>query len=296
MAKLFLGTKESSPVVKETIYLPKEKCGLTIDNFIGDMDEEGTLSGPDKAFSEEYIFDGVKTIAAGALNGTFRNNENVKKISFPDLETISGNKACFELAMNALNLETFEVPKLEVIDGDFGYALKSAKKLKEIKFPSLRHLTKNGSMKYFCNECSGVELIDMSSLEIIEGDLYEWIYNLSNVLEIRLDSLRIHNPSSSNYVFENLSKIKKIDFPSLEEFLVPGQSFVYGSFSSLEEINFPKLTVFPVNGFSSQMFQSGVASRVFDIHFRADVREQIESMPNYANKFGATKANIFFDL
>ncbi len=295
MAKLFLGTKESSPVIKETIYLPKEKFGLTIDNFMGDVDDEGTLFAPKSAI-EEFIFDKVKTISAAALNGAFSNNQNVKKISFPDLETISGAQACFELAMNASNLESFEAPKLEVIDGDFGYALKSARKLKEIKFPSLRHLTKNGSMRFFCNECNGVELIDMSSLEIIEGDLHEWIYNLSNVLEIRLDSLRIYKPSASSYVFENLSKIKKIDFPSLEEFLVSGQSFVYGSFSSLEEINFPKLTVFPVNGFSSQMFQSGVASRVFDIHFRADVREQIESMPNYANKFGATKANIFFDL
>ena len=296
MAKLYLGTKESSPVIKETIYLPKEKCGLTIDNFVGDVDEEGTLSSPEKALGAEYIFNGVKTIAAGALNGTFRNNENVKKISFPDLETISGNKACFELAMNASNLESFEAPKLEVIDGDFGYALNSARQLKEIKFPSLRHITKNGSMTYFCYACYGVELIDLSSLEIIEGNLHEWIYNLSNVSEIRLDSLRIYNPSTSNYVFENLSKIKKIDFPSLEEFLVQGQSFVYGSFPLLEEINFPKLTVFHVNGFSSSMFSSSVASRVFDIHFRADVREQVENMPAYSNKFGATNANIYFDL
>jgi hypothetical protein len=66
----------------------------------------------------------------------------------------------------------------------------------------------------------------------------------------------------------------------------------------LTTISFPSLTDVDKNGFGASA-SSGAFNKctaLTEIHFRADMQAAIEAMSNYATKWGATNATIYFDL
>ena len=95
----------------------------------------------------------------------------------------------------------------------------------------------------------------------------------------------------------NASSLSSVIFSSLTT--IDNNAFVlaFNSCQNLTTISFPCLTNVHTNGFGSASFNTAFRlSGIKEIHFRADMQATIEAMSQYANKWGATFATIYFDL
>jgi hypothetical protein len=77
-----------------------------------------------------------------------------------------------------------------------------------------------------------------------------------------------------------------------------GMQYAFQYCKLLTTISFPSLTDVQTNSFSSSTYDGAFrnCTALTEIHFRADMQATIEAMSQYANKWGATNATIYFDL
>lgn len=96
------------------------------------------------------------------------------------------------------------------------------------------------------------------------------------------------------YAFDECIYLESIDFSSLETL----DSYAFMSTfrgTSLKTVSFPKLTNVASNSFGTTLGKP-FPSTVTELHFRADTQAAIEAMTGYSSKWGATNADILFDL
>lgn len=74
--------------------------------------------------------------------------------------------------------------------------------------------------------------------------------------------------------------------------------YAFYNCKKLTTISFPALTDVQTNIFGAASYNAAFSgcSELVEIHFRADMQATIEAMSQYANKWGATNATIYFDL
>lgn len=303
MAKIYLGTKESSPVIKETIYLPKEKLGLTIDNFVGDVDENGTLYKPQRLV-DELNFSGVKNISdsgmyyafyhkqlpsetivfedlekitgSNALEYCFCSSTGVKKIFFPKLQIITGASA-FNNCFNRSSVEELHMTELTEINcsNGFNWLFEASDKLKSAFFPKLKKAIGDNVLYDLFWSAKVLENVDFSNLEEISGS------------------------NAARYMFHSNGNLKTILLPKLKKLSGASvASCMFSALTSLESLSFPSLVEIsgtnPFGGSNGYIFNG--SKSLLSIHFRTDMQETIENLPGYSEKFGATNATIYFDL
>lgn len=326
MAKLFLGTKESSPVVKETIYLPKEKFGLTIDNFVGNVDENGILSEPLPVTS--FIADGIKKITANGFSKKFSNSQALEEISLPDLEELNGDYAFYQACYSCKKLENVNLnnlksiiglscfsgafegciaissinfSNLEIIDGNNACenALLLCDKITNIRFDKLKTVNGSNVFKHFIQNCTGIRSISFDSLEKVTGTqvFFEFVRSCKNIEEILLPKLKeVSGPLVLQYIIDTCPTIRELNFPSLERISGPNTTLtgmVWGGTVKIDKITFPSLVFIENNSAFSGMIST---AQISEIHFRQDMKSRIEELVGYDSKFGATNSTICFDL
>jgi hypothetical protein len=172
-----------------------KKYNITVDNFLGDIDDEGNISTP---VSGDLIATGVVTADdyvlsckfGGSAWGTSRP-QGCKTIEFPDLKYI-GNAGLAYFYTYSTDLETVSFPALEEI-GQCGmnYGFQWNSNLKSISFPKLKTLS--GMYSSLANVCY-------------------WCQKLESV---NLDSLESINSNGLQSAFCNCSKLKTLSFPAL---------------------------------------------------------------------------------
>lgn len=303
MAKLFLGTKESSPVVKETIYLPKEKFGLTIDNFVGDVDENGTLSQP-QGLMDNINFSGVKDISNSGMYYAFYHKQIPSEIViFEDLEKITGDNALESCFCSSSGVKKIFFPKLQIITGASAFSsCFNRSSVEELHMTDLTEINCNSGFYWLFEASDKIKSAFFPKLKKAIGarvfyDLFWAARELENVDFSNLEE--ISGESAACYMFHNNTKLKTILLPKLKK--LSGASVasrMFSALSSLESLSFPSLVeISGTNPFGTNngyMFNG--SKSLLSVHFRTDMQETIENLPGYSEKFGATNATIYFDL
>lgn len=275
MAKLFLGTKESSPVVKTTVVKNKEKFGLTFDNFLGNIDENGVLQRK-TTFKGDIVFDGVVGLSVAACENMFLEWDDVSALVFPSLEYIRGESACSDIA-NSASFSSVSFPSLKTIEGTYVMrrAFYNCLSLNEVLFPKLEIISGTWACQsmllYTISSYSKIKKIDFANLTTITGtncmeNAFNCCGSLQDVLVPKLTTI------SGNYactrMFHGCKALTTISFPSL--ITIEGTKPMYEMFTYCTNLS--------------------------EIHFRSDMQVTVEALSEYSNKFGATNATIYFDL
>ena len=275
---LYLGDAKVSPTTIIKTSEAKVKCGLTIDNFIGDVDSSGKLQQPNGT----TIFDGrgIKNVGDYGLYFKFYKNRNISSIDLSDLEEITGFCALDYIACDAAKLEELDLRNLKKITGT--YACRSIcsnnldYKLKNPPFNKLQIINGDRACYSACSYQRYLTNTGLSNLISISGSsACQYMYNsCSSLLNIELDNLTtISGSSVCQNMFGICTSLTRADFPSL---------------ISIDNINAFGTTS------SNCIFTN--CTNLTEIHFRADAQTLIESLTGYQYLFGATNATIYFDL
>lgn len=247
---------------------PATKFGVSIDNLLGDVDENGKYILPTGSFvfngnaiksglrlwnrfyesncTEAYL-NGLEYVTTGMLNCAFENSRLLTTAQLLNVKTIDGGlQECFQ-DCTALRGKTLSV--VEEITGAYS------------------------CQKLFYN--TGIDETGLDNLRIIDGsDVCSSMYGkCQNITRTGLENLvKIDKASAVANMFSACRGLTKEYFYMLTE--VPNKNAM---------------------GYStSGMFT--YATNLTEIHFRKDVQSQIEAQASYAKKLGATNATIYFDL
>lgn len=165
--------------------------GVTIDDLIGSVDENGVLQPVDESKELHLSFNLLKKITGNdRLIGTFYGKKNVVSVDFPDLVEINDTGNSFSCTFyRCSNLASVKMDKLEKIihsgmGGSCFYVFAYCTSLETIYFPKLTTLYPKGSaMEYMFSGCTNLTEIHFrvdaqSTVEALSG--YQNKFGASN--------------------------------------------------------------------------------------------------------------------
>ena len=261
---------------------PATKFGVSIDNMLGNVDENGVL----QELTTEFVFDGtgVKEITAAA-RGTFAYRFAYTKwqeVRFPDLVSIGDGgtisqycQGTFSYNADYLKRHTVDMPNLETINGQYAAeSMFQASKIKTINIPKLT--TINGTF---------------AAQNMFSGN---------NITQVSLPNLTTISGSSAAISMFDGNNITNVDLPSLATVSGSGACrTMFKGNTGLARVDFPSLVSVEAKCFGTTSANAIFAgcTGLLEIHFRADAQATIEALDGYASKFGApSTCTIFFDL
>ena len=308
-----LPTKKGTSNLKATVdSLPKGG----FPNKLYNVDANGTVTALSDTFNED-TFKGIVKVESG-FDFFFYSQDKEGYICFPDLETISGK--AFTNADNSdssIGLSSWSkryvsvnsFPKLRVVSNSYAMSgwllnVKTGIDFKELKifrgdfkinnfvtepfYIKMDKLTEAGSMWYLFGY-SPITEFSCNSLVTAESNSFGRTFsNCKSLTKVSFASLNRMLDDSFQYTFSYCTSLQSIDFSGVQKL------YLYGTFfgcSSLKTLSFPKATniklyATPFSG----------CTALTEIHFRADMQATVEALPDYASKWGATNATIYFDL
>lgn len=285
---------------------PATKFGMSIDNLLGDVDESGVLTAP----KEPFVFDGTGITAFNyaAMQGRFGSDNvagpiPVTKILLPDLLSVLGTVEKF--AENATMLTEVDIRNLRSFSaGDtfsssaWASAFRNCTSLSVLRADNVADISTSYACQQMFSGCVSLKSTGLPNLAIISGGgACQYMYADCVFEELGLDNLTtISGSSSCSYMFHRLT-IDEATFPKLSTISGSSCSYWFRS-SSVKRVCFPALVNVVTNAFGTSASTAAFygCSQLTEIHFRADAQATIEAMSQYANKWGATNATIYFDL
>lgn len=287
------------------------KYGASVDNFLGDVDENGVLQEPSMVDGGiDLVFSGVKDIANDALYNRFTVTSqnhyiNVKSISFPDLEQITGSQAIYGMCEYNPHLLSVSFPKLKIVTKNNLSAFYSCSNLKSVSLPELEKVSDADAsiQSWFAN--SGLESISFPKLK----ELGNVSNSSGNGLRSGCSGCRSLT-SASLPVLETLgwyglsgafsdSAITTMTFPSLKK--IRGMYSMQQCFSNvttLTSLSFPALVTnffdWQGGGYIFQNMLSGCTG--VTVHFPSNLQSVIGSWSDVTAGFGGTNTTILYDL
>lgn len=301
----------------------KKKFGATVDTFLGDVNENGVLQPSTEQV--DLVFDGVKEIGCD-LRYKFYKNESLNYVHFNDLITISNERVFSNTFNSCTNLIEADFNNLSSIGGFYGCDYMFSKSgLQSINLEKLTTITGNYSCYYMFSECKFLKNIDLNNLINITGSnaCSHMFYDCSALETVILNKLKTVNGGSvCDYLFANCTNLQFVDLSSLESIISNGAcnsmfrgckkllsinlnnlttidggtvcAYMFNS-TGITILSFPKLTTF-INTYALNNMFSG-ATKLTEVHFRADMQATIEALTGYSSKFGApSTCTIYFDL
>lgn len=273
MGKLYVGNSGSTPAIVKVEEVNKNKFGMTIDNFFGNVDENGVLQKPAEK-NLELVFNGVKTISNAQFQYKFYQDDAVASISFPDLLEVTG-RAFVHGFEKSTSLQVVDFPKLEYIDrgttggfcfdGAFSYCdhltcinFDSLKEvgyyglnrafywcrkapLSHISFPALQQIGEKGMKEIFYGYCNLISIELPSVINVLEQGLYYAFYECDKLEQIDLSSLKTVGTEGCSYMCAYCTSLLNIDLSSLEEISEYGMSGAFSGCTKLSTLNFNSL-------------------------------------------------------
>lgn len=276
--------------------VPKVKYGISIDNLLGDVDENGVMQKPTVSFVVDGT--GVEEIEDYGLDRTFYYNSNIVGMFFKTLKKI-GSYGMRNVAIGS-NLTELNLSSLTNV-GNYGlyYAIKDCKKLTSVSLGSLKVIGANG-MNHAFENCTSLVYADLSTIETVEDNgLTGIFYGCSGLSGVSLTSLKTVGKNGLQESFRNCKKITgELTFSSLTSISSLGFYAIFYSCPGITKLFFPVLKDIQNNSFgtSSVSFAFQACIGLTEIHFRADMQATIEAMAGYANKWGAANVTIYYDL
>lgn len=288
------------------------KFGLTIDNFIGDINSNNKLKAPPN-FSD-ITFTGVVDFNSSALRGKFCGAQfnNNTTVSFPNLTTASGSSA-LEMAFMYSTIKAVSFPNLTTVSGwsVFKEAFKGCSSLTSVSFPALETVSGYWGCSDMYNGCTNISSIDLSALKTLSniGCLRYMFQNCgtsSSVSELTVDIRKLETVSGGDGLsntFNGCSKLKTLNFNALST--LTGSYACNGMLngcSGLTSVSFPALTTTSfgsnTNQFSNMFnYLSASTSGACTVHFPSNLSSVISGFSGYPT-FGGNSSYITlaFDL
>lgn len=252
----------------------KKKFGVTIDDLIGDVNENGEY-----VFSSSNNFDfvltGVRVLKYNDFTRTFLNNKSIKSFKLPDLETVSSS--CLESVCEGSSITEF------IIGGP----------VKETNFSDK-----------ICYNAPNLEKVDFGHVESLGlSDHYYWF---GACKKLKRSGLRFvkrwssYGPNATATIMWRAYQgagVEEIECDCLEQVYGYAQNTFNGCpiksayFPMLHDLNHANSLG---NNTSNGIFQA--CDSLLDIHFRKNMQSTIETQTAYTVKFGAKNATIYFDL
>lgn len=165
-------------------------------------------------------------------------------------------------------------------------------------FPDLTTISGVSGCGYTFAYCNTLTAFSMPNLNTLSGALCCWdmFSNCTQLTTADLSAItEVSGDQACSGMFTHCYALNTIRFDNLST--VSGNLAFYQIFcscSSLTTISFPKLTTISnTNAFTSAFFNCNALT---EIHFRYDMKEIVEGLDGYAERFGATNATIYFDL
>lgn len=290
-------------VVEEVI--KAEKYGATIDNFLGNVDENGIYVAP--SATANIVLSGATNIGEYALSKAFNYETPVESITFPDVENLTNNYSLQECFYNSSYLKSLSFPKLKEMTGKgiMNSVCYYAQKLETISFPLLEKIYTGmyggynfSNAFYYCTKLTSVSFPSLATITD-EGVFNQAFYNCTNLVSADFSKLSYIDSSTGGFrqAFYGCSKLESVNFDSLQSVYADFQE-AFKNCTSLTKISFPSLNNLGSQrfGYSSSTYMFGGCTNLTEIHFRADMQTTIESYTGYADKWGAVNATIYFDL
>lgn len=311
----------------------KKKLGVTIDDFVGDVDENGLYLDNTNTFtfdaskirqlgtSSFKLPDGTTEYVVDALAYKFyRNKRLVGTIDLSNVARQSNGTYCCEYAFSKTSIDTVIMPR-EVLSSNvltfsytfegclflstvtFGgtdyssislsYTFSGCKKLKTVN--GLENITSFYGMGSAFRGCEELESIDLGLLESCDTISYAF-YGCKKLKTANLASIK--NIKTGSSLFQDCVELISVDLSSLETLQSSAFTYAFQGCSKIPSLSFPSLTSVQSNSFASLSSNGAFrnCTALTEIHFRADMQAKIEAMTQYANKWGATNATIYWDL
>lgn len=188
------------------------------------------------------------------------------------IQNIKSNALQGTFAGNS-RVQTAVFPDLTTISGARGcyYTFAYCNTLTAFNMPNLTTLSGTDCCSEMFRNCTQLTIADLSSVTEISGlnACWEMFRNCYALNTIRFDNLSTISGSFAFY-------------------------YTFYGCSSLTTISFPKLTTISNTNAFTDTFSN--CNALTEIHFRYDMKEIVEGLDGYAEKFGATNATIYFDL
>ena len=255
------------------------KFGMTIDNFIGDVDANDTLKGP-TTINNDIIFTGVKHLDSYALYYLFYYKvfSNSISIYFPDLEDLTKNYSMQYCFYNANLSGSVFFLKLATISGTatFSYCL-GLTKITSVSFPELLSISGYQAAQNVFNQCTSLTSVSFPKLTTISG--FQACMNM----------------------FSFCNKLTSISFPKLETLSGQGCfAWLFAGCSKIEDVYFNSLTTTSFGSYTDQftnMMNNTGTTVTHTIHFPSNLQSTISGLTGYPN-FGGTSGYVMlaFDL
>lgn len=153
-------------------------------------------------------------------------------------------------------------------------------------------------MQYMFYERVNITSVILGSLQNVKSyGMYNAFYGTS-ITSVDLSLLQNVESYGLYYAFGDCEDIAIVVVCSLQKI---GSSGLKGAFigcKKIKIISYPSLTSVQSDSFGSSSTNNAYrnCTALTEIHFRADMQATIEAMSQYANKWGATNATIYFDL
>lgn len=305
----------------------KKKFGATVDTFLGDVDENGVLQSPTNPV--DMVFTGVKNIAKNALAYKFQSS-NITSLDLSELESLDYEASCRYMCENCQFLTSVNMSNItkitemntcqgmfnacsnlshvqlnnltEIIGTDRGAGaqtcgtmFQSCKSLTEIDLNKLETITGSKACSYMFNACSALQSVGLASLKTIYGANY--MFNgCSGLTSVDLSSLETISGYQACYrMFNSCSKLSSVNLDNLQLVFGGGALDYFISGTQVSSLSFPSLT--SVTTANAIQNMGNGASKLTEIHFRADMQATIEALTGYSSRFGApSTCTIYFDL
>lgn len=206
------------------------KFGVSIDNLLGNVDENGVLQFP----TEQFVFDGsgIKDFSYRTMYYKFYHNQSLISASFPDLETISQNFTCVSAFEGCLGLTNTGLQNLKTISG-------------------------SGTCTGMYKECSALTSTGLDNLESITGDAacQAMFHNCAGLVRVDFPKLTVVSKTnamganSSNMMFRACTALTEMHFRADAQATIEGLSGYASKFGAANcTIYFDLIGTITVNG------------------------------------------------
>ena len=303
MAKLVIGNDKTTGVPALYRNINKDKFGATIDNFLGDVDANGTLDKAEKLGS--ITLTGVRTVKTGAMTNVFKGKELKPNSVFsaPNLVEIEGDAdlgigGMMGLYNEATNLTAVSMPNLVTV-GPYGLATAfCVPDVTSATLTSLQTVQEGGMSKAF--QDSRIVTISLPALKTVGARGLQYCFqgvSGTELTAVSMPELEEAGDYGFYQTFSGCTKLATIGFPKLKTI---GSRCFASAFGKLlaQSLSFPALTSVQADsfGYSAQTLAFRLWANLTEIHFPAAIQSDVQSMYGYASNFGAANATIYFDL
>ena len=284
-------------VVEEIV--KAEKYGMTMDSFLGDVDENGVLQAP-QPFSFNGV--GIKDLSENTLRKAFEYNTLIENFTMPDITEVTTDAGFNQVCYQASNLNSVSFPMLETVNGgSCFYGAFYGSPITNISFPKLKSVKGSSCFNNAFYNCQNLKNVAFESLESVSDS---YVFNGAFAYCTNLESASFPSLKTINgyfrEAFKECTNLESVDFSAVEDITNSGVfEQAFKNCTSLTSFSLPNLNYTNYGnpfGNSSSTYAFSGCTALTEIHFRADMQSTIENYTGYADKWGAVNATIYFDL